>query len=81
MEKQLYFACFVLVLNQSTSAYKIDSEHTREYTKLFPVCKGGILQVTVKTIEFLLSFILRLISANFRLKVPKIAENCTLVSC
>ena len=28
---------FVLALFQSITAYKIDSEHTRDYTKLFPV--------------------------------------------
>ena len=47
---------FVLALFQSTTAYKIDSEHTRDYTKLFPVGKYGILQVTVNRIEVLSSF-------------------------
>ena len=47
---------FVLALFQSTTAYKIDSEHTRDYMKLFPVCKVEILQVTVNTIEVLSSF-------------------------
>ena len=30
---------FVLALFQSTTANKIDSEHTRDYTKVFSVCK------------------------------------------
>ena len=47
---------FVLALFQSTTANKIDSEHTRDYTKLFPVCKVEILQVTVNKIEVLSSF-------------------------
>ena len=38
---------FVKALFQSTTAYKIDSEHTRDYTKLYPVCKVEILQVTM----------------------------------
>ena len=41
-----------------------DSEHTRDYTKLFPVCKVEILQGTVNTVEVLSS--IRLISADFR---------------
>ena len=71
----------VLALFQSTTAYKIDSEPTRDYMKLFPVCKVEILQVTVNKIEVLSS--IRLISADFRfwLKVPKKAKNGTLVSC
>ena len=36
---------FVLVLFQSTSAYKIDSEHIRDRTKLILVCQVEILQV------------------------------------
>ena len=70
---------FVLALFQSTTAYKIDPEHTRNYTKLFLVCKVEILQVTVNKVEVLSSF--RLISVNFWLKVPKIAKKSTLVSC
>ena len=38
---------FVLALFQSTTANKMDSEHTRDYMKLFPVCKVEMLQVTV----------------------------------
>ena len=70
---------FVLALFQSTTANKIDSEHTRDYTKLFPVCKVEILQVTVNKVEVLSFF--RLISADFRLKVPKIVKKGTLYSC
>ena len=61
---------------QSTTAYQIDSEHTQDYTKLFSVCKVEILQVTVNKIQ-----LCRLISDDFRLKVPKIAKKGTLVSC
>ena len=47
---------FVLVLFQSTTANTIDSEHNRDHTKLFLVCKIEILQVTVNKIEVLSSF-------------------------
>ena len=47
---------FVLALFQSTLAYKIDSEHTRGYKKLFTVCKVKILQVTVNEIIVLSTF-------------------------
>ena len=47
---------FILALFQSTTAYKIDSEHTSNYTKLFQVCKVKKLQVTVNKIEVLSSF-------------------------
>ena len=47
---------FVLALFQSTTANKIDSEHTPDYTKLFPVCKVEISKVTVNKIEVLSSF-------------------------
>ena len=47
---------FVLALFQSTTADKIDSEHTQDYTKLFLVYKVEILQVTVNKIEVLSSF-------------------------
>ena len=46
--------CFKLF--QSTTAYEIDSEHTQDYMKLFPVCKVEILQVTANNVEVLLSF-------------------------
>ena len=67
---------FVLALFQSTTACKIDSKHAQYYTKLFPVGKVEILQITVNEIEVLSS-----ISDDFWLKVPKIAKNDTLVSC
>ena len=44
---------FILALFQSTTANKIDSEHTREYKNLLPVCEVEILQVTVNKIEVL----------------------------
>ena len=69
--------CYKLL--QSTTAKKIYSEHIQDYTKLFLVCKVKILQVTVNNVEVL--YLFRLISANFRLKVPKIAKKGTLVSC
>ena len=48
---------FVLALFQSTTACKIDSNHTPGYTKLFPVFKVEIiLQVTVNKIEDVSSF-------------------------
>ena len=61
---------FILVLFQSTTANKIDSEHTRDYKRLLRECKAEILQVTVK--KFSHPFML--ISDDFRLKVPKIAK-------
>ena len=39
---------FILALFQSTTANKIDSEHTRDYKRLLPVCEAGILRVKVK---------------------------------
>ena len=69
----------VLALFQSTTTNKIDSEHTRDYTKLFPVCKDEILQVTVNKIEVLSSF--SVISDDFLLEVPKIAKKGTVLSC
>ena len=48
---KLYSRGFILTLFQSTTANKIDSEHTRDYKKLFPVCEVEILQVTVHKIE------------------------------
>ena len=47
---------FVLALFQSTIAYKIDSECTRDYTKSYQVCKVEILQVTVNKVEVLSTF-------------------------
>ena len=42
---------FVLALLQSTTANKIDSEHNKDCTKLFRVCKVEILQVTVNKLS------------------------------
>ena len=47
---------FVLALFRSTTVFKIDSEHIRDYMKLFLVCKVEILQVTVNKIEVVSSF-------------------------
>ena len=47
---------FNLALFQSTTAYKIDSEHTRDYKRLLSVCEAEILRVTVKRIEVFSSF-------------------------
>ena len=44
---------FILVLFQSTTANKIDSEHTQGYKRLLPVCEAEILLVTLKRIEVL----------------------------
>ena len=44
------------MLFQSTTDFKIDSEHIRDNTKLFLECKVEILQVTVNKIEVLSSF-------------------------
>ena len=34
---------FILALVQSTTANKIDFEHTRDYKRLLPVCEAEIL--------------------------------------
>ena len=47
---------FILAPFQSTSANKIDSEHTQDYKRLLPVCEAEILRVTVKRIEVFTSF-------------------------
>ena len=47
---------FILALFQSTTANKIDSEKTRDYKRLIPICEAEILRVTVKRIEVFLSF-------------------------
>ena len=39
---------FILAPFQSTTANKIDSEHTQDYKRLLPVCEAEILSVTVK---------------------------------
>ena len=66
---------FILALFQSTTADKIDFEHTRDNKRLLPVCEAEILRVTVKRSEDFSSFML--ISDDFRLKVPKIANKGT----
>ena len=70
---------FVLALFQITTANTIDSEHTRDYTNLFPVCKVEILQVTVNKIEKFYH-LFRSISDNIQLQVLKIGKKGTLVS-
>ena len=47
---------FVLGPFQSTTACKINSKYTQDYTKLFTVCEVEISQVTVNKIEVLSSF-------------------------
>ena len=42
---------FILALFQSTTANKIDSEHTRRNKRLHPVCEAEILQVGLRRIE------------------------------
>ena len=45
------------MLFQSTTANKIDSEHTRDNKRLLPVsCEAEILRATVKRIEIFSSF-------------------------
>ena len=44
------------MLFQSTTAKKIDSEHTQDYKRLLPVCEAEILRVTVKRSEVFSSF-------------------------
>ena len=61
-----------VVVSFETTAYKFDSNNTRDYKKVFLVCEGEILQVAVNLIEMLSSF--RLISGVIWLKVPKIAK-------
>ena len=47
---------FILALFQSTTANKIDFEHTRDYKRLLPICEAKILRVTVKRIKVFSSF-------------------------
>ena len=61
-----------LALFQSATANTIDSEHTRVYKRLLPVCEAEILRVTVEKLKF--SHLFKLIFDDFRLKVPQIAE-------
>ena len=69
---------FVLAQFQSTTAYKIDSEHTLDYILLFLVCKGEILQGTVNKIEVLSSFLIDFWRFTAKIKVTKIAEKGNL---
>ena len=48
---------FILALFQSTTANKIDSEHTRDCKRLLPICETEILRVTVKKIEVIPPFL------------------------
>ena len=45
------------MLFHSTLAYKIDSEYTQDYKRLFPVCEAEILRATVKRIVVFSSFL------------------------
>ena len=58
---------FILALFQSTTANKIDSEHTRDYKRLLTVCEAEILRATLKELKF--AHLFMLIFANFRLQV------------
>ena len=64
-----------MALFQRTIANKMDSEHTPDYKRLLPVCEAEILRVTVRKLRF--SHLFMLISDDYRLKVPKIAEKGT----
>ena len=66
---------FILEIFQSTTANKIDSEHTKDYKRLLSVCEAEIIRFTVKRIEVFSFFML--ISDDLRLKVPKIAKTGT----
>ena len=44
------------MLFQSVTAKKIDSEHTRGYKRLLPVCEAEILRVTLIRIEVFPTF-------------------------
>ena len=66
------------MLFQITTAYKIDSEHTRDNTNLFPVCKVEISQVTVNKAEVLSSF--KVDFCRFSAKSAERAKKGTFVS-
>ena len=53
MLSRLYFSAI-----SSTTANKIDSEHTSDYRRLLPVSEAEILQVTVKELKFSHHFML-----------------------
>ena len=54
--KKLCCRGFILALFQSTTANKIDSEHTQDYKRLLSICEAEILRVTVKRIEVFSSY-------------------------
>ena len=66
---KLYCRGFILALFQSTTANKFNSEHTREYKRLLPVCEAKILRVTVKRLIF--SHLFTLNSDEFLAKSAK----------
>ena len=47
---------FILALFRSTTANKIDPEHTQDYKRVLPACKAEILRVTIKIVEVFSSF-------------------------
>ena len=47
---------FILAVFQSTTTYKIDSEHTQDYKRILPLWEAEILRFTVKRIEVFSSF-------------------------
>ena len=53
ISKVTEYAALNVFFFQSITAYKIDSEHTRDYTKLSPVCKVELLQATANKLEVL----------------------------
>ena len=54
---KLCFRGFISATFHSTTVYKMDSERTCDYTKLFLICKSEILKVTVNKFEVLSSFL------------------------
>ena len=70
-----YCRGFTFGLFQSTTANKIDSEHTQDYKRLLSVCR--LKYYKTKSIEMKFSNPIMLISDNFWLKVTKIAKKGT----
>ena len=80
----------VFGLFQTNTACKINFKHTQDYTKLFPVCKVEILQVTVNEIEVFIIFLgrfLTIIGSKWYLgfllifiKTDKLSRNITIHS-
>ena len=52
----MLFRLCLIALFQSTTAFKIDSEHIPDCMKLLSVCKVEIFQAAVNKIEVVLSF-------------------------